>query len=159
VPRGSDDRPHYLALRDQIVSAIDLGKLPAGARLPSERQMQTDTGTARGTIREALSQLEAEGMIYRRDRSGWYVSPPPVAYDLTRWAAFMTYVVEQRQVPTTETLATESVAAPSTVADIFRRAPRHTAAPADASPLDRRAGGADRTDHGRSRARAGTGNA
>ncbi|PVX30518.1 UTRA domain-containing protein [Sphingomonas pokkalii] len=123
VPRGEDDRPQYLALRDQIASAIDLGKLSPGARLPSERQLQTDTGTARGTIREALFQLEAEGLIYRRDRSGWYVSPPPVTYDPTRWAGFMTYVVEQQRVPATETLSIESVAAPSAVADIFRRAP------------------------------------
>ncbi|WP_084581859.1 UTRA domain-containing protein [Sphingomonas azotifigens] len=121
--RGAEDRPQYLALRDQIANAIDLGKLAPGARLPSERQLQTDTGTARGTIREALFQLEAEGLIYRRDRSGWYVSPPPVTYDPTRWAGFMTYVVEQQRVPATETLALESIAAPSAVADIFRRAP------------------------------------
>lgn len=121
--RGAEDRPQYLALRDQIANAIDLGKLPPGARLPSERRLQTDTGTARGTIREALFQLEAEGLIYRRDRSGWYVSPPPVTYDPTRWAGFMTYVVEQHRVPATETLSIESVAAPSAVADIFRRAP------------------------------------
>lgn len=123
MARSVDDRPQYLALRDQIASAIELGKLAAGARLPSERQLQTDTGTARGTIREALSQLEAEGLIYRRDRSGWYVSPPPVTYDPTRWTGFMAYVVEQHRVPGTQALSIEGVAAPSGVADIFRVAP------------------------------------
>lgn len=121
--RSASDRPQYLALRDQIANAIDLGKLEPGSRLPSERQLQTDTGTARGTIREALFQLEAEGLIYRRDRSGWYVSPPPVTYDPTRWTGFMTYVVEQHRVPATETLSKEVVAAPSAMADIFRIVP------------------------------------
>lgn len=123
IDRTESDRPHYLALRDEIANAIDLGRLPPGSRLPSERQLQTDSGSARGTIREALFQLEAEGLIYRRDRSGWYVSPPPVTYDPTRWSGFMTYVVEQNRTPATQTLAKELVAAPAAVADIFRVAP------------------------------------
>lgn len=115
--------PQYLALRDQIAINIDMGKWLPGTKLPSERTLQSGTGTARGTIREALFQLEAEGLIYRRDRSGWYVSPPAVTYDPTRWAGFMTYVREQGRVPTTETLGKQSMPAPSAVADIFRVAP------------------------------------
>lgn len=115
--------PQYLSLRDRIAEGIEMGKLPPGARLPSERRLQTDSGAARGTIREALFQLEAEGLIYRRDRSGWYVSPPPVTYDPTRWAGFMTYVTEQGRTPATETLAMEYLPAVLAVADIFRVAP------------------------------------
>lgn len=122
----ASDGPQYLALRDQIALNIEMGDLPPGARLPSERQLQTGTGAARGTIREALFQLEAEGLIYRRDRSGWYVSPPAVTYDPIRWAGFMTYVAEQGRTPTTETLSKESAPAPSAVADIFRVAPGTT---------------------------------
>lgn len=117
------DGPQYLALRDQIAANIETGNLPAGARLPSERQLQTSSGAARGTIREALFQLEAEGLVYRRDRSGWYVSPPPITYDPRRWAGFMTYVTEQGRTPETETLSKERVPATSTIADIFRVAP------------------------------------
>ncbi len=117
------DGPQYLALRDQIARGIEMGRLSPGARLPSERQLQTGSGTARGTIREALFQLEAEGLIYRRDRSGWFVSPPAVTYDPTRWTGFMTYVAEQGRIPATETLAKEMVPAAAAVADIFRVAP------------------------------------
>lgn len=85
--------------------------------------MQIESGAARGTIREALFQLEAEGLIYRRERSGWYVSPPPVTYDPTRWAGFMTFVSEQGRIPSTQVLATESIPAPPLLADIFRVAP------------------------------------
>jgi len=120
---STSDGPQYLALRDQIALNIEMGNLAAGARLPSERQLQTTTGAARGTIREALFQLEAEGLIYRRDRSGWYVSPPAITYDPTRWAGFMTYVTEQGRTPSTETLSKESTPATSAVADIFRIAP------------------------------------
>ena len=115
--------PQYLALRDRIAESIEAGKLTAGTRLPSERQLQTESGAARGTIREALFQLEAEGLIYRRDRSGWYVSPPPVTYDPTRWSGFMSYVTEQGRRPMTETLSKEEVPAAPAIADIFRVAP------------------------------------
>ncbi len=116
-------RPQYLALRDRIALNIEMGRVGPGTRLPSERQLQSESGTARGTIREALAQLEAEGLIYRRDRSGWYVSPPAVTYDPTRWAGFMRYVREQGRVPGTETLAKHIIPANSGLADIFRIAP------------------------------------
>jgi DNA-binding GntR family transcriptional regulator len=115
--------PQYLALRNRIAEGIARGRLAPGVRLPSERQLQLNTNAARGTIREALSQLEAEGLVYRRDRSGWYVSPPAVTYDPTRWAGFMTYVTEQGRVPGTETLSKETAPASPALADIFRVSP------------------------------------
>jgi DNA-binding GntR family transcriptional regulator len=75
--------PHYLAVRDQIARWV--GTLGVGAKLPSERELQAVSGAARGTIREALFQLEAEGVIYRRDRSGclcFGTGPHPLNRDL-----------------------------------------------------------------------------
>lgn len=43
------DRPQYLVPRDQMALNIELGKLPAGTRLPSERKLQSDSGAARLT--------------------------------------------------------------------------------------------------------------
>lgn len=115
--------PQYLALRNLIAGQIEAGAYTEG-KLPSERQFQNSTGAARGTIREALFQLEAESLIYRRDRSGWYVSPAPVTYDPTRWAGFMSYVSEQGRLPATETLSTEIVQVPSATASLFGTAPK-----------------------------------
>ena len=64
---------HYLGMRDDIAARIAAGDLKPGDKLPSERRLQDEVGVARGTIRAGLFQLEAEGVIYRRDRSGWYV--------------------------------------------------------------------------------------
>jgi DNA-binding GntR family transcriptional regulator len=115
--------PQYLALRDQLVLRMEMGRLGVGSKLPSERDLQEETGAARGTIREALFQLQAEGLIYRRDRSGWYISPPAVTYDPTRWTDFTRYVADQGRTPGTEPLA--KVVTPATVAlaDIFRVSP------------------------------------
>ena len=114
----SDSRT-YLDVRDAIAQRIGQADLAHGARLPSERQLQTATGAARGTVRAALFQLEAEGLIYRKNRSGWYVSPPPIAYDPTRWESFMSFVAAQGRAPRTEALDTgEGVATPA-LGEIF----------------------------------------
>ena len=52
------DSLHYLGVRDAIATRIAGGELKPGERLPSERQLQVGGGVARGTIREALFQLE-----------------------------------------------------------------------------------------------------
>ena len=119
--QGQDlsDARTYLDVRDVIARRIGAGDLPQGARLPSERQVQSATGAARGTVRAALGQLEAEGLIYRRNRSGWYVSPPPIAYDPTRWESFMTYVAAQGRTPRTEVLDAGETVATETLAQVF----------------------------------------
>ena len=111
----------YLGVRDDIAARIASGEFMPGERLPSERNLQVGGGVSRGTIREALFQLEAEGVIYRKDRSGWYVSPPPVVYDPTRWEGFMSYVEEQGRRPTTETLSKTEIVCDGVLAQIFSR--------------------------------------
>lgn len=118
---GSTGGLHYLNMRDYIADRIAAGDLKPGARLPSERDLQTGAGVARGTIREGLFQLEAEGVIYRKDRSGWYVSPPPVVYDPTRWEGFMSYVEAQGRTPATETLGKTEIACDALLAEVFQR--------------------------------------
>ena len=124
LPTGdapASDGLQYLELRNLIAARIAAGELKPGDRLPSERQLQTSSRIARGTIRSGLSQLEAEGLIYRKDRSGWYVSPPPIVYDPTRWEGFISYVEAQGRRPATETLDAVEIAADGALAVVFDR--------------------------------------
>jgi DNA-binding GntR family transcriptional regulator len=57
-----------------------------------------------GTLRQALQQLEAEGLVYRENRRGWFVSPRRTRYDPTRISAFMDHVSTQGRSPRTECL-------------------------------------------------------
>ncbi|WP_420384193.1 UTRA domain-containing protein [Novosphingobium sp.] len=118
---GVGDGLQYLELRNAFAARIAAGELKPGDRLPSERALQAATHAARGTVREGLAQLEAEGIIYRKDRSGWYVSPPPIVYDPTRWEGFMAYVEAQGRRPATETLSATQIAADAYLASVFGR--------------------------------------
>jgi len=57
-------------LRDQIVS----GKLKAGTRLPSERDLGHTLGVSRGYVRKALAKLEHYGLIRTLPQRGTQVS-------------------------------------------------------------------------------------
>ncbi|MGB0848230.1 MAG: FadR/GntR family transcriptional regulator [Thiolinea sp.] len=52
---------------------INKGNLAPKDRLPAERTLAETYGVARGTIREALNQLESEGLVEVRPGSGTYV--------------------------------------------------------------------------------------
>lgn len=58
------------ALRKQIASA----RFALNERLPPERLLAEQFGVARGTVREALRQLEETGFVSRRPGSGTYVT-------------------------------------------------------------------------------------
>ncbi len=53
--------------------AIAQGQYGHQERLPAERELARRFGVARGTLREALHQLEAAGYVERRPGSGTYV--------------------------------------------------------------------------------------
>ena len=55
------------------------GRLGPGARLPSSRLLAALAGTARGTVVAALEQLQSEGYLVTRRRSGTFVAPQSAA--------------------------------------------------------------------------------
>lgn len=57
----------YIEIKESIVEQIASGVLLAGQKLPSERQLAESFNTTRVTLREALSILETNGLIYRED--------------------------------------------------------------------------------------------
>ena len=54
--------------------AIESGRFKRFERLPASRQLAEDFGVARNTLRDALYQLETEGLLETRAGSGTYVT-------------------------------------------------------------------------------------
>ncbi|WP_263263172.1 UTRA domain-containing protein [Pseudomonas sp. RIT-PI-S] len=99
--------PQYLRIHDALATDLAGGRLLAGERFPTERELAERFGCTRVTLRQALQRLEAEGVIYRGHRRGWFVSPAPIRYDPTRVTGFMEYVSAQGREPRTECLLAE----------------------------------------------------
>ncbi|MFC5704613.1 GntR family transcriptional regulator [Aeromonas eucrenophila] len=79
-----------VSLVDQIVAAIGQairqGRLYAGARLPSWRDLSTQLGVARGTVRAAYERLIDEQLIVSRGAAGTFVAhclPAPQSPDIS----------------------------------------------------------------------------
>src|SRR4051795_9952014 len=74
-------------LADSITETILRNALQPGARLPAEREMREQFGVGRGTLREALRVLEAEGLI--TVRSGPHGGPVVARPDAMRLARLL----------------------------------------------------------------------
>lgn len=61
-------------IRQMLVSVILDGQLPAGSPLPSSRDLSIQLGVARNTVVLAYQQLQDEGYLISRERSGYYVN-------------------------------------------------------------------------------------
>src|SRR5437764_7680758 len=67
--------------RQQVLDLID--RLGVGHAIPSERQLSSDLGVSRLTVRAALDDLAREGYLVRRRGSGTFVREPKIAQELT----------------------------------------------------------------------------
>lgn len=71
------EAPTTVATICQTLNArITAGEFAVDGKLPSERALSEQFATTRITLQEALGQLEAQGVIYRQVRRGWFISPP-----------------------------------------------------------------------------------
>ncbi len=61
--------------RDHIKQRILADEFDGG-RIPSETDLANNLGVSRTTIRDALSRLEIEGVIYRKQGAGTFVNEP-----------------------------------------------------------------------------------
>ncbi|WP_329013306.1 GntR family transcriptional regulator [Micromonospora rifamycinica] len=69
------EQPRYRQIADELRRRIDSGTLPAGASLPTEVELMEQWGVARGTVREAIGLLRAEGLITTARHRGSHVRP------------------------------------------------------------------------------------
>ncbi|MFI6580294.1 GntR family transcriptional regulator [Embleya sp. NPDC050493] len=71
-------------IRTQLADQARAGALPAGTRLPTVRGLAGELGLAPNTVARAYRELEADGVIETRGRSGSFVA---AVGDTTRRAA------------------------------------------------------------------------
>jgi GntR family transcriptional regulator / MocR family aminotransferase len=70
----SADEPLRCQLEEQLREAIRSGRLAAGERVPSSRELARELGVSRGLVQESYSQLLAEGYLSARGGSGTRVA-------------------------------------------------------------------------------------
>lgn len=88
--------PMYKQLCDQLILEISTRKLAPGHRLPGEHGMCEMYGVSRTVVRQALGQLEHDGVIERVKGKGTFVAPRKVSESLVHTLRGLYADVESR---------------------------------------------------------------
>ena len=106
---SDDPTPPYEQIRAAFADEIRSGRLPAGKRLPTVRQIAADLHVAIGTAARAYRELEEAGLVSTRRSQGTTVNENQiVSIDVDRAAADFVRIIRRGRVTLAEVLdATE----------------------------------------------------
>ncbi len=84
APRGLRDvqaaLPLYVQLREALRAEIEERGLQPGDRLPTEVELEDRYGVSRSTIRQAVGDLQTEGLVRRVQGRGTFVAAPKIQH-------------------------------------------------------------------------------
>ena len=140
APRNSIDLailkskdPIYLQLAEIMRERIFTKQWTAGSKIPSEHELMSVFGVARGTVRKALKSLVEEGLLVQVRGSGTYVAEPGISHPAgvrplsfadslrEQGKEFETHVLEQRVTPASAEVAAELGIEPGVESMFMRR--------------------------------------
>jgi GntR family transcriptional regulator len=85
---GTPAEPLYARIRHALRAEILEGQLAPGGRLPSESELGERFGASRITVRQALAELQREGLIYTLHGKGSFVARPKAFQNVTALRGF-----------------------------------------------------------------------
>jgi GntR family transcriptional regulator len=109
-------QPLYARLRDALRAGILDGRLQPHDKLPSESELTAAHGVSRITVRQALGDLQKEGLIVRLQGKGAYVAQPRASQQLDRLEGLGESLAEQGQSVHSKRLALKTVRATGEIA-------------------------------------------
>jgi GntR family transcriptional repressor for pyruvate dehydrogenase complex len=77
APRARRPRGLVTEIVDTLAATIRQGQLPPGEKLPTEVELMARFDVSRTVVREALSKLQASGLVETRHGIGTFVIEPP----------------------------------------------------------------------------------
>lgn len=102
--------PLYLQISELLLRDIAAGRLVDGERLPPERDMARQHSTSVTTLRKALAELEAKGLLERVQGSGNYIRAGQGGAVPGEYSMFRLELRAGGGLPTSRLLAVEALA-------------------------------------------------
>lgn len=101
--------PLYLQIKEEMGKDIRRRSLKIGDQLPTEKELQQKFSVSRATVRQALSELEQEGIIERRQGIGTFLSFPRFSRKLANLAGFSEQMIAEGCKPGSQLLSSNQV--------------------------------------------------
>ena len=80
--QSESSSPLYHQLMQRLAEDIERGKYTVGSRIPPEHELESLYKVSRVTVRRALAELTAEGLLEKKQGKGTFVSTPRISQDL-----------------------------------------------------------------------------
>ncbi|HEY4146035.1 GntR family transcriptional regulator [Pinirhizobacter sp.] len=108
--------PLYAKVEATLGAEISCGALSAGSQLPPEDSLIDRFDVSRTTVRKAVENLVARGLVEIRRGRGTFVTEPKIRQELTKLTGFVEDMVALGRNPTARVLDFRPVAATAAVA-------------------------------------------
>lgn len=109
--------PLYYQLYELIVREIDSDIFNENDKLPSERELCEQFKISRSTVRQAMSELEKDGYIYKEQGKGIFVSLKSIEKDLFNFYSFTDDMKEIGKTPSSRVLDFKKIEVSEEIAD------------------------------------------
>lgn len=109
--------PRYYQLKEIMREKISSGEWKPGDLIPSERELGEQYGISRMTARQAITELVNEGLFYREQGKGTFVSRHKITQQLIRLTGFTEDIKARGQRPGSKIISARMVPADETVAE------------------------------------------
>ncbi|GCE26899.1 GntR family transcriptional regulator [Dictyobacter alpinus] len=115
--------PRYYQLKEIMREKIRSGEWKPGDLIPSERELGEQYGISRMTARQAITELVNEGLFYREQGKGTFVSRHKITQQLIHLTGFTEDIRARGQRPGTRVLNAHMMPADETTAERLRIKP------------------------------------
>ena len=116
----SNPLPLYYQLKEVLKQQIRAGHLAPHTAIPSEPELVSSYHVSRATVRQALTELVHEGLLYRQHGKGTFVCEPRVQQTLSELSSFSEEIQRRGQRPDGLLLVSELVRGSENVREQLR---------------------------------------
>lgn len=88
------DVPLYCQLKNLIIKKIDSGEYAEDSKIPSEQELCDLFNISRPTVRQAISELTNNGILYKEKGKGTFVSKSKSRVDIKNYSGFTDSILD-----------------------------------------------------------------
>ncbi|MEX5578363.1 phosphonate metabolism transcriptional regulator PhnF [Pseudophaeobacter sp. A-200-2] len=103
--------PVWKSIAGTLTDDISQGRYDTGDKLPAEAQLAARFGVNRHTVRRALAEMAAGGLVHARRGAGVFVAAKPTDYPIGKRVRFHQNISKGGRTPAKQILTTETRAA------------------------------------------------
>ncbi|RLJ90655.1 GntR family transcriptional regulator [Planococcus citreus] len=109
--------PIYIQIEEQLKQQIQQGDFSVGTSIPSERELSERFAVSRMTVRQSITNLVNDGLLYREKGRGTFVASPKVEQPLNGLTSFTEDMESRGMVPSSKLIGFDILEPESDVAE------------------------------------------